>query len=63
MAILGDWLFKKESLGGGDIKMVAMLGAFLARPIALWLGARRLKTAGGLWIVASALYLVWLAAR
>lgn len=40
-----------------------MLGAFLARPIALWLGARRLKTAGGLWIVASALYLVWLAAR
>lgn len=41
----------------------AMLGAFLARPIALWLGARRLKTAGGLWIVASALYLVWLAAR
>ena len=41
----------------------AMLGAFLARPIALWLGARRLKTAGGMWIVASALYLVWLAAR
>ena len=41
----------------------AMLGAFLARPIALWLGARRLKTAGGSWIVASALYLVWLAAR
>ncbi|MDP4574274.1 sulfite exporter TauE/SafE family protein [Qipengyuania sp. G39] len=41
----------------------AMLGAFLARPIALWLGARRLKTLGGLWIVASALYLVWLAAR
>ena len=41
----------------------AMLGAFLARPIALWLGACRLKTAGGLWIVASALYLVSLAAR
>ena len=41
----------------------AMLGAFFARPIALWLGARRLKTAGGLWIVASALYLVLLAAR
>ena len=38
----------------------AMLGAFLARPIALWLGARRLKTAGGVWIVASALYLLWL---
>ncbi|MEZ5680486.1 MAG: sulfite exporter TauE/SafE family protein [Erythrobacter sp.] len=38
----------------------AMLGAFLARPIALWLGARRLKTAGGAWIVLSALYLLWL---
>lgn len=38
----------------------AMLGAFLARPIALWLGARRLKTAGGVWIVLSALYLLWL---
>lgn len=41
----------------------AMLGAFLARPIALWLGARRLKTAGGVWIVASALYLLWLNAN
>ncbi len=29
VAILGDWLFKKESMGGGDIKMTAMLGAFL----------------------------------
>ncbi|MCX6830505.1 MAG: prepilin peptidase [candidate division Zixibacteria bacterium] len=29
MALLGDWLFKKESMGGGDIKMSAMLGAFL----------------------------------
>lgn len=29
VAVLGDWLFKKESLGGGDIKMAAMLGAFL----------------------------------
>lgn len=29
IAILGDWLFKKESMGGGDIKMAAMLGAFL----------------------------------
>ncbi|WP_421989990.1 sulfite exporter TauE/SafE family protein [Qipengyuania sp.] len=36
----------------------AMLGAFLARPIALWLGARRLKTAGGAWIVLSAVYLL-----
>jgi leader peptidase (prepilin peptidase)/N-methyltransferase len=29
IAVLGDWLFKKESMGGGDIKMAAMLGAFL----------------------------------
>ncbi len=29
VAMLGDWLFKKESMGGGDIKMAAMLGAFL----------------------------------
>lgn len=29
IAIAGDWLFKKESMGGGDIKMAAMLGAFL----------------------------------
>ena len=29
IAMLGDWLFKKESMGGGDIKMTAMLGAFL----------------------------------
>lgn len=29
LAILGDYLFKKESLGGGDIKLAAMLGAFL----------------------------------
>jgi leader peptidase (prepilin peptidase)/N-methyltransferase len=29
IALLGDWLFKKESMGGGDIKMMAMLGAFL----------------------------------
>lgn len=38
----------------------AMAGAVLARPIALWLGPRRLKTAGAVWIVLSALYLLWL---
>lgn len=38
----------------------AMFGALLARPIALWLGPRKLKTAGGAWIVLSALYLLWL---
>jgi leader peptidase (prepilin peptidase)/N-methyltransferase len=29
IGLLGDFLFKKESLGGGDIKLGAMLGAFL----------------------------------
>lgn len=29
IALLGDWLFKKESMGGGDIKMAAALGALL----------------------------------
>ncbi len=29
LALAGDFLFKKESLGGGDIKLAAMLGAFL----------------------------------
>ncbi len=29
LALLGDFLFKKESLGGGDVKLAAMLGAFL----------------------------------
>lgn len=38
----------------------AALGGFLARPIALWLGARRLKTLDGGWIVLSGLYLIWL---
>lgn len=38
----------------------AVAGAFLARPIALWLGARKLKTLDGTWIVLSALYLIGL---
>ena len=38
----------------------AALGGFFARPIALWLGARRLKTLDGSWIVLSAIYLLWL---
>ena len=34
IAVLGTLLFKKESMGGGDIKLAAMLGAFLG-----WKGA------------------------
>ena len=26
---LGEWLFRKEAMGGGDIKMAAMMGAFV----------------------------------
>ncbi|MCK4858292.1 MAG: prepilin peptidase [candidate division Zixibacteria bacterium] len=29
VALLGDYIFRKESLGGGDIKLAAMLGAWL----------------------------------
>lgn len=35
LAMFGDLLFKKESMGGGDIKMMAMLGAFLGWKIIL----------------------------
>ncbi len=41
----------------------ATLGGYLARPIALWLGANRLKTLDGCWIVASSLYLIVLNVR
>jgi leader peptidase (prepilin peptidase)/N-methyltransferase len=34
VAIVGTWAFRKEAMGGGDIKMLAMIGAFLG-----WKGA------------------------
>src|SRR5690606_29799737 len=29
VALLGEWWLKKQAMGGGDIKMMAMVGAFL----------------------------------
>jgi leader peptidase (prepilin peptidase)/N-methyltransferase len=42
VAKVGTWLFKKEAMGGGDLKMMAMVGAFLGVPgvlLTLFLGA------------------------
>ena len=29
VAVAGEWVFKQEAMGGGDVKMMAMVGAFL----------------------------------
>jgi leader peptidase (prepilin peptidase)/N-methyltransferase len=42
VARVGTWLFKKEAMGGGDLKMMGMVGAFLGVPgvlLTLFLGA------------------------
>jgi len=42
VAKFGTWLFKKEAMGGGDLKMMGMVGAFLGVPgvlLTLFLGS------------------------
>ena len=42
VAKIGTWLFKKDAMGGGDLKMMGMVGAFLGVPgvlLTLFLGA------------------------
>jgi len=35
LAIVGDLIFRKESMGGGDVKLMAMVGAFLGWKLTL----------------------------
>ncbi len=42
VARVGSWLFRKDAMGGGDLKMMGMVGAFLGIPgvlLTLFLGA------------------------
>ena len=42
VAVAGKWMFKKDAMGGGDVKMMAMVGAFLGMPgvlLTIFLGA------------------------
>ncbi|MEL7189032.1 MAG: sulfite exporter TauE/SafE family protein [Pseudomonadota bacterium] len=60
--IAGTLLNQSQAIIAWDIVLLAapgaMLGAILARPIALRLGPRKLKTCGAIWIIASSLYLI-----
>lgn len=35
MGLLGDFIFRKESMGGGDVKLMALIGAFIGWRLAL----------------------------
>ena len=35
IGVIGTWLFRKDSMGGGDVKLMAMLGSFLGWKLAL----------------------------
>jgi leader peptidase (prepilin peptidase) / N-methyltransferase len=50
IAMFGEWIFKKESMGGGDIKMAAMLGAFLGwqKVILIFFGAAGIALVTGI---------------
>ncbi len=42
VAVAGKWMFKKDAMGGGDIKMMAMVGAFVGMAgvlLTIFLGA------------------------
>jgi leader peptidase (prepilin peptidase)/N-methyltransferase len=56
VALLGDWIFRKESMGGGDIKLSAVLGAFLGWKLVVlvfFLSALVGALASGVWLLVS----------
>jgi leader peptidase (prepilin peptidase)/N-methyltransferase len=56
VAMLGDWIFRKESMGGGDIKLAAVLGAFLGWQLVIlvfFLAAFTGALASGVWLLVS----------